>query len=57
MAVQLVQHHSHFGAFQAEVDDGRMVGVRPALVEIERCNEQVPPVRAFDPPALAQSTA
>jgi biotin/methionine sulfoxide reductase len=29
MAVQLVQHHSHFGAFQAEVDDGRMVGVRP----------------------------
>jgi len=29
MAVQLVQHHSHFGAFQAEVDNGRMVGVRP----------------------------
>src|SRR5947208_16630578 len=29
MAARLVQHHSHFGAFQAEVDDGRMVGVRP----------------------------
>jgi biotin/methionine sulfoxide reductase len=29
MAAQLIQHHSHFGAFQAEVDDGRMVGVRP----------------------------
>src|SRR5215475_11142431 len=29
MAVQLFQHHSHFGAFQAEVEDGRMVGVRP----------------------------
>src|SRR5882672_7199512 len=29
MAVQFIQHHSHFGAFQAEVDDGRMVGVRP----------------------------
>jgi len=29
MAVQLIQHHSHFGAFQAEVADGRMVGVRP----------------------------
>src|SRR5436853_1098973 len=28
MAARLVQHHSHFGAFQAEVDDGRMVGVR-----------------------------
>jgi biotin/methionine sulfoxide reductase len=27
------------------------------LVEIERCNEQVPPVRAFDPPALAESAA
>src|SRR5215510_3513064 len=29
MAVQYVQHHSHFGAFQVEVDNGRMVGVRP----------------------------
>jgi len=29
MAAQLVQHHSHFGAFQAEVENGRMVGVRP----------------------------
>ena len=29
MAVQFIRHHSHFGAFQAEVDDGRMVGVRP----------------------------
>ena len=57
MAVRLVQHHSHFGAFHAEVDDGRMVGVRPVLVEIERCNEQVPPVRAFDPPALVKGTA
>jgi len=29
MTTKLIQHHSHFGAFQAEVDDGRMVGVRP----------------------------
>src|SRR5262249_7856623 len=29
MAAQYIQHHSHFGAFQAEVDNGRMVGVRP----------------------------
>jgi len=29
MASQLVQHHSHFGAFQAEVENGRMVRVRP----------------------------
>jgi biotin/methionine sulfoxide reductase len=27
------------------------------LVEIERCNEAVPPVRAFDPPLLAESSA
>jgi biotin/methionine sulfoxide reductase len=29
MTVQLVGHHSHWGAFLAEVDDGRIVGVRP----------------------------
>jgi biotin/methionine sulfoxide reductase len=27
------------------------------LVEIERCNEPAPPVRAFEPPALAESSA
>jgi biotin/methionine sulfoxide reductase len=27
--MQLVRHHSHWGAFLAEVDDGRVVGVRP----------------------------
>ena len=25
----LVPHHSHFGAFYAEVQDGRLVGVKP----------------------------
>jgi len=29
MASRLVPHHSHFGAFHAEVDDGRMIGVQP----------------------------
>src|SRR5262245_20082675 len=43
MAVQLIQHHSHFGAFQAEVDDGRMVGVRP----FERDPEPSPLIEAF----------
>src|ERR671936_240429 len=27
--MHLVRHHSHWGAFLAEVDDGRIVGVRP----------------------------
>ena len=27
--MQLVRHHSHWGAFHAEVEDGRIVGVRP----------------------------
>lgn len=27
--MQLVRHHSHWGAFTAEVEDGRVVGVRP----------------------------
>ena len=27
--MQLVRNHSHWGAFLAEVEDGRMVGVRP----------------------------
>jgi biotin/methionine sulfoxide reductase len=27
--MQLVRHHSHWGAFLAEVKDGRLVGVRP----------------------------
>ena len=27
--MQLVRHHSHWGAFLAEVEDGRIVGVRP----------------------------
>ena len=25
----LVRHHSHWGAFLAEVEDGKVVGVRP----------------------------
>jgi biotin/methionine sulfoxide reductase len=29
MAVKLVPNHSHWGAFLAEVEDGRIVGVRP----------------------------
>ena len=29
MTMQLVRNHSHWGAFFAEVDDGRVVGVRP----------------------------
>jgi biotin/methionine sulfoxide reductase len=29
MAVTLVRNHSHWGAFLAEVEDGRVVGVRP----------------------------
>jgi biotin/methionine sulfoxide reductase len=29
MAVKLVRNHSHWGAFLAEVEDGRVVGVRP----------------------------
>ena len=29
MAVTLVPHHSHWGAFLAEVENGRIVGVRP----------------------------
>jgi biotin/methionine sulfoxide reductase len=29
MTAQLVRHHSHWGAFLAEVDGGRLVGVRP----------------------------
>src|SRR4029079_15554022 len=29
MAMQLVRNHSHWGAFLAEVDNGRVVGVRP----------------------------
>ena len=28
-AMQLVRNHSHWGAFFAEVEDGRIVGVRP----------------------------
>src|SRR5882757_4758618 len=27
--MQLVRHHSHWGAFTAEVESGRVVGVRP----------------------------
>ena len=27
--MQLVRHHSHWGAFFAEVDNGRVVGVQP----------------------------
>lgn len=29
MATRLVQHHSHWGAFLAEVEDDRVVGVKP----------------------------
>ena len=29
MTVHLVRNHSHWGAFFAEVEDGRIVGVRP----------------------------
>src|SRR5579862_9851029 len=29
MAVKLVRNHSHWGAFLAEVEDGRVIGVRP----------------------------
>src|ERR1035437_9773503 len=29
MAVKLVRNHSHWGAFLVEVEDGRVVGVRP----------------------------
>ena len=29
MTVHLVRNHSHWGAFFAEVEDGRVVGVRP----------------------------
>ena len=29
MTVHLVRNHSHWGAFLAEVEDGRVVGVRP----------------------------
>jgi biotin/methionine sulfoxide reductase len=29
MTIRLVPHHSHWGAFFAEVQDGRLVGVRP----------------------------
>ncbi len=29
MTVTLVRNHSHWGAFFAEVEDGRVVGVRP----------------------------
>jgi biotin/methionine sulfoxide reductase len=29
MTIQLVRNHSHWGAFLAEVDNGRIVGVRP----------------------------
>jgi len=28
-SIKLVRNHSHYGAFQAEVRDGRVVGVRP----------------------------
>jgi len=27
--MNLVRNHSHWGAFSAEVEDGRIVGVRP----------------------------
>ena len=27
--MKLVRNHSHWGAFSAEVEDGRIVGVRP----------------------------
>ena len=29
MTTTFVQQHSHWGAFRAEVEDGRVVGVRP----------------------------
>ena len=29
MTTKLVRNHSHWGAFLAEVEDGRVVGVRP----------------------------
>ncbi len=29
MTARFVPHHSHWGAFQAEVSDGRIIGVRP----------------------------
>ena len=43
MAVRLVRNHSHWGAFLAEVEDGRVVGVRP----FERDPDPSPLIRAI----------
>ena len=49
MATRLVRNHSHWGAFLAEVEDGRIVGVRP----FERDPEPSPLIEAI--PAAVHS--
>ena len=49
MAKKLVRNHSHWGAFVAEVEDGRVVGVRP----FERDPEPSPLIEAI--PAAVHS--
>ena len=48
---KLVRNHSHWGAFLAEVEDGRVVGVRP----FERDPDPSPLIEAI--PAAVHSTA
>jgi biotin/methionine sulfoxide reductase len=49
MATRLVRNHSHWGAFLAEVEDGRIIGVRP----FERDPEPSPLIEAI--PAAVHS--
>ena len=51
MAKKLVRNHSHWGAFFAEVEDGRVVGVRP----FERDPDPSPLIEAI--PAAVHSKA
>ena len=41
MTTRLIQHHSHWGAFLAEVEDGRVVGVKPFARDPDRVREDV----------------
>jgi biotin/methionine sulfoxide reductase len=49
MTKKLIRNHSHWGAFLAEVEDGRVVGVRP----FERDPEPSPLIEAM--PAAVHS--
>ena len=51
MSTRLVQHHSHWGAFLAEVEDGRVVGAKP----FARDPEPSPLIEAF-PEAVYSKT-